>query len=435
MKTMYKFLSIFSLITILALTFATPAYAFDGRSGDNVVIKNGEVIEDDVYVGASTFVLDGTIKGDLVVFAETITINGTVEGNLIAAGQSIIINGTVTHAARIAGALLQIGKTATIGGDVIAGGASLEAQKGSAVKGDLVVGSAQTLLDGNITGDVKAGTGALELNGEVDGNVAAEVGEHEGNGPSPSMYMPNSKINFPTVKPGFTIAEGAKIKGNLDYTLSKDITIPVNAVDGKVTRNTPVVEPVKAQPTTAQKAMTWTFNLIRTIITLIIFGLFLGWLAPTFVKSLVEKVQTQAIPSLGWGLITYAAFFFAILVIIVAMVAGGILFGVLTLGGMSGTIIWLGILVIFAMILGFVLITAFLTKIVVAQLSGKLILARFKPTLAEHKVWPLVIGVVLIALLVAIPFIGWLFGVFIMFVGLGALWIWGRDFMQARKPV
>jgi hypothetical protein len=117
------------------------------------------------------------------------------------------------------------------------------------------------------------------------------------------------------------------------------------------------------------------------------------------------------------------------------MVAGGILFGVLTLGGMSGTIIWLGILVIFAMILGFVLITAFLTKIVVAQLSGKLILARFKPTLAEHKVWPLVIGVVLIALLVAIPFIGWLFGVFIMFVGLGALWIWGRDFMQARKPV
>jgi cytoskeletal protein CcmA (bactofilin family) len=286
MKTMYKFLSIFSLITILALTFATPAYAFDGRSGDNVVIKNGEVIEDDVYVGASTFVLDGTIKGDLVVFAETITINGTVEGNLIAAGQSIIINGTVTHAARIAGALLQIGKTATIGGDVIAGGASLEAQKGSAVKGDLVVGSAQTLLDGNITGDVKAGTGALELNGEVDGNVAAEVGEHEGNGPSPSMYMPNSKINFPTVKPGFTIAEGAKIKGNLDYTLSKDITIPVNAVDGKVTRNTPVVEPVKAQPTTAQKAMTWTFNLIRTIITLIIFGLFLGWLAPTFVKAL-----------------------------------------------------------------------------------------------------------------------------------------------------
>jgi cytoskeletal protein CcmA (bactofilin family) len=435
MKTMYKFISIFSLIILLALAFATPARAFDGRSGDIVEIKSGEVVEDDVYVGASTFVLNGTVKGDLVVFAETITINGTVEGNLIAAGQSIIINGTVTHAARIAGALLQVGKTATIGGDVIAGGASLEAQKGSTVKGDLVVGSAQTLLDGIINGDVKAGTGALELNGEVGGNVAAEVGEHEGGGPSPSMYMPNSKINFPTVKPGFTIAEGAKIKGNLDYTLSKDITIPANTIDGKVTRTAPVVEPVKAQPTPAQQAMTWTFNLIRTIVTLIVFGLLLGWLAPTFMKSLMEKIQTQTAPSFGWGLITYAAFFFAILVIIVVMVTGGILFGVLTLGGMSGTIISVGILALFALILGFVLVTAFLTKIIVAQLSGKLILTRFNPTLAEHKVWPLVIGVVIIALLAAIPFIGWLFGVFVMFIGLGAIWIWARDLIQVRKAV
>ena len=272
MKTIYKLISIFSLIALLALAFATPARAFDGRSGDNVEIKAGEVIEDDVYVGANTFVLDGTIKGDLVVFAQSITINGTVDGNLIAVGQSIIINGTVTHAARIAGALLQVGKTATIGGDVVAGGASLEAQNGSTVKGDVVVGAGQTLLEGNVAGDVKAGTGALELTGEFGGNVNAQVGDPEAGGPSPSMYMPQSNIQFPTVKPGFTIADGAKIKGNLDYTQSKDIKIPANAVGGKVTRTAPVVESAKIQPTPAQLAMTWTFNLIRTIVTLIVLG-------------------------------------------------------------------------------------------------------------------------------------------------------------------
>jgi hypothetical protein len=115
------------------------------------------------------------------------------------------------------------------------------------------------------------------------------------------------------------------------------------------------------------------------------------------------------------------------------MIAGGILFGVLTLGGMSGTIIWLGILAIFAMIVGFVLVTAFLTKIIVAWLSGKLILARINPALAEHKVWPLVLGAVLVALVIALPFVGWLFGMFVMFIGLGALWIWGRELLQARK--
>jgi len=41
--------------------------------------------------------------------------------------------------------------------------------------------------------------------------------------------------------------------------------------------------------------------------------------------------------------------------------------------------------------------------------------------------------VALIALLVALPYVGWLFGVLIMFIGLGALWIWGRELMQARK--
>ena len=179
--------------------------------------------------------------------------------------------------------------------------------------------------------------------------------------------------------------------------------------------------------------MTWTFDLLRTIVTLIIFGLLLGWLAPMFMKALMEKLQSQPAASLGWGLVAYAAFFFAILVVIVAMIAGGILFGVLTLGGMSGTIIWLGILALFVMVVGFVLVTAFLTKIIVAWLGGKLILARFNPALAEHKVWPLVIGVVLVALIIALPFVGWLFGILVMFIGLGALWIWGRELMQARK--
>ena len=147
----------------------------------------------------------------------------------------------------------------------------------------------------------------------------------------------------------------------------------------------------------------------------------------------MEKVQSRPAASLGWGVVAYAAFFFAILVVIVAMIAGGVLFGVLTLGGLSGTVIWLGILTLSTMIVGFVLITSFLTKIVVAWLTGKLILARFNPALAENKVWPLVIGVILIALIIALPYIGWLFGILIMFIGLGALWIWGRERMQTSK--
>ena len=85
MKPINKFLSIFSVLSLLVMTFTTSALAFDGLEGGDVVIKADEVIEDDVYVGAANFTLEGTIKGDLIVAGTNITINGTVDGDLIAA--------------------------------------------------------------------------------------------------------------------------------------------------------------------------------------------------------------------------------------------------------------------------------------------------------------------------------------------------------------
>jgi len=78
---------VFSLLAILVLTFTRPASAFDGRSGENIVIKSDEVIDDDLYVTAGTFVLDGTVNGDLIVVGQTLTINGKVDGDVMAAGQ------------------------------------------------------------------------------------------------------------------------------------------------------------------------------------------------------------------------------------------------------------------------------------------------------------------------------------------------------------
>ncbi|HEY5982729.1 MAG TPA: hypothetical protein VIU38_04590, partial [Anaerolineales bacterium] len=54
------------LLTLaMLLGVATPAFAFDGRGGDRVSIPAGEVVNDDLYVGANDFVLNGTINGDL----------------------------------------------------------------------------------------------------------------------------------------------------------------------------------------------------------------------------------------------------------------------------------------------------------------------------------------------------------------------------------
>ncbi len=438
MKTSTKIFSIFTLLAVLMLAFATPVLAFDGRSGNDITIEADEVVEEDLYVTAENFTLEGSVKGDLIVVGSNIVINGTVDGDLLAMGQSIVINGTVTGDVRIAGAALQIGKTASLEEDLLAGGASLETKDGSTIGGELVFGSGQSLLAGDVAGDVLAGTGSLDLRGEFGGNVTVEVGEaNQSNGPAPSIYMPNVSISMPAVAPGFTIGKEAIIKGNLVYTQSKDVEIPATVVGGKITRNEPVMDAeyhnTYVPPTPTQLALKWVFDLFRTIITLILIGLLIGWMAPKFVNSLSEKIQSTPIASLGWGVVAYAAFFFTILLVLVAMIIGGLFFGVLTLGGVSGSILWIGLLAIFALTVSFVLVTSFLTKIIVAWLGGKMIFKAVNPVLAEHKIWPLILGVIIVALITSLPLIGWLFGLVIMFLGLGALWTWGRETWQVRK--
>lgn len=447
MKTIHKFLSVFSLLALLAMTFATPALAFDSRGGDKVVIKSDEIIEDDLYVTANEFVLDGTVKGDLFVFAQTITINGTVDGDLLAMGQAVIVNGTVTDDARVAGAVLQIGKDASIGSDLVGGGGSLEAKSGSAIAGELVFGAGQALLDGDVSGDVLAGTVALELGGSFGGDVQAYVDATEDTQSAPpmNMFMTDIPITLPSVEPGLTVNDSAQIAGDLKYTSTIDLPIPSGAVEGKVTRTLPQVsaEATYVPPTPADKVGTWALDMLRTIVTLILFGLLLGWLFPAFMKALPEKVKAQPWASLGWGAIAWAAFFFGLFAVVLVMIFGGMVFGFLTLGGLSGSIIWLGILTLFAATILFALAASYLTKIVVGDMMGKWILNRTRPALAEHKTWPMVIGVTVLIVtielfrfpLLPIGFFGWLINFSVILCGLGALWIWGREKIQARKAV
>jgi cytoskeletal protein CcmA (bactofilin family) len=443
MNRVSKLFVVFSLLALFLLTLTTPASAFDGRSGENVIIKSDEVIDDDLYITAGTFVLDGTVNGDLIALGQTITINGKVDGDVMAAGQTVLVNGTVTGAVRMAGSVLLLGEQASVGGDVIATGYSLETRAGSTIGQDLVFAGGQILLAGDVARNVQAATSALELRGAVGGNVDADVGETDAGyaGPSPTLFMPESPVPVPTVNPGLTIAQSAKVEGNLKYKQSRELVFPAGAVAGKATRTQPATNTAVAPPeTTGQRVLTWGLNALRASVTLILIGLFLLWLFPNFMQGWSRRLQSAVWPSLGWGVAAYIIFFLALLLIAVLIVLGGLLFGVLTLGGVAGTIISVGVLSFLALILGFVLVTSFVAKVVFSQALGRWLLARVNSPLVEHRFWPMVIGVVVTVVVIALfrfPLIPGFLGTFLNFVvilfGLGALWLWGRERL-ARRP-
>lgn len=445
MQRIHKFLSVFMLAALLALMGSTPAYAFDGRGGDRVVIASGEVINDDLYVGAQEFVLEGTVKGDVTAFAQTVTINGKVEGDLMTAAQTVAVYGEVTGTIRMAGSALFVAETAKIGGDLVGAGYSLEVQPGTAIGQDLVFAGQQILLAGDVTRNVKVATAAFELRGKVDGDVTAEVGDaSQASAPiPPTMFMPQITVAIPGVKPGLTVAPSASITGNLQYTQSQDLAIPAGAVLGKVIRTLPSTTsqtPVR-QETSAQKVGKWALGFLRHSITLILIGLFLLWLFPTFMRSLSENLRTKPLPSLGWGAVAWVAFFFAVLAVIAVTIIAAIVFGLLTLGQLSGTVVWLGLVALFGLIVAFVLLTTFVAKVVFGIALGKWIFTQFHSSLAEHRYWPMVVGVLItlaVTALLSFPlipgFLGWLVNLAVVLLGLGALWLWGLE-RRAKQPV
>ena len=438
-----RLLFVFVLTILLALTLITPAYAFDGRGGDKVVIEAGQVINDDLYVGAQEFVLDGTVNGDLIVFAQAVTINGKVDGDLMTAAQTVAVNGEVTGSVRMAGSVLQLGDKARIGGDIVSAGYSLEAKQGSTVGKDIVFAGGQLLLAGDVARNVQVATGAFDLRGKIGGDVNAQVGEADQGraGPPPSIFMPQMAISAPNLKPGLTIASSAAIAGNLKYTQSQDVSIPAGVVSGNVTRTAPAPNRAEThEETTSAKLVKWGLNLIRNTITLVLIGLLLLWLFPFFMRGLSDQLVAKPLASLGWGAVAWAAFFFVLLLIIAVTVIGAILFGLLTLGQLTGTLIGLGLLALFGLIVGFVLVTTFVAKIVFGVSLGKWILTRTNSPLAEHRYWPMLLGVLIIVAVTALltfPLIpgilGGLLNFAIVLLGLGALWLWGSTRLAQRR--
>ncbi len=416
---------VLTLLVLATLLVVPTARAFESRGGDKIVITADEVIDDDLYVGANVFVLEGTINGDLVVGATDITINGTVTGDVWAGGQSIVVNGTVQDDVHAAANALIIGAAAQIGDDLIAAAYSLEMEPGSELAGSLVYAGYQSLIAGTVGEDVNLAGNAVELRGEIEGDVKVDVsGAKEGITFAPLNFIPNMP-RVPSVEPGLTLGEEALIGGSLIYAATEALDIEEGVVAGEVEFEE---EPVAPEQRRAARpaALTWLLRTIRRIVALIIVALLLAWLIPTLLKRPALEVQARPGPSVGWGALIFFLFPLAVLLLAGIIILLAILLGIISLGNLTGSVIMLGIAGVLALVVSFGLAVTYLTKAILGYWGGHFILSRLNSDWAAKPVLVTLVGVILVALLISIPFLGWLFSLIINLFGLGALWLWLR---------
>ena len=429
-KIFLIFIPIFLVVTI---GFSAAATARAVEFDHDGVVEEGEVIDDDLFIGGDTIEINGTVNGDVFAGGSVVLVNGTINGSLATGAQSVYINGDVSGSIYAGSSTMTLDKDAQVGRNVYYGGFNLTAKDGSYIGRDLLVGAYQALLAGEVSRDIRAAVGALEIDGVVGNDVIAEVASpSEDQGP---MYYSRPPGVETVVPAGIRISEDAAIGGKLTYKSSQNqadaIAITpaggidyeyVSPADSKVD-----VDEGRKVGTSALVA-TWLVKRVRMFITLLLLGSLVVWQLPSLLEKVESKSREETLPSFAWGLVSVVVVYLGAVLAAGLIIAGAIFFGVITLGELAKVILTVGFTSMGLILAAFGLLLSYGSKIVIAYLVGKLLLKWLAPKFEGHMIWPLLIGLLLYTFLRAIPFgFGWVIGFTGTMIGLGAMWLTYRD--------
>lgn len=433
----WKVALVAGLALLLILADIKPGWAFEARSGREVVLPAGEIVADDLYVAGNTITIDGLVRGDLIAAGNTIIINGSIEGDLISVGQVIRLNGQVTDDVRLAAAALVLGRNTYVTDDLIAVGYSLEMIEGAVVLGDLVYAGSQMLLAGNIAGNVVTNVRGLELRGAVSGDVRASVGTPQDTpGFSPLIFLPNAPAT-PDVPGGLTLGNQAMVEGNLIYSSTEPLELPQETVAGEIIyqRRAATTNPEEIDESTIFGTRAWFLRHFRNLIASLLVALILVRVTPNLVQRSAAALHYKPLQSLLWGVASFLGIFVAIIIVLTVMILLALMLGWATLNSLAWMVVALGLLIIFTLVVLFSFAAGYAAEIIVAYLGGRLILARVNPNWARDRYASLVLGVTLLVALTAIPYVGEVIHLLAILFGLGAFWVLEQEILPPHLLV
>jgi cytoskeletal protein CcmA (bactofilin family) len=352
------------VILAIALTPLTTAAATQQTElGGKVRRAGGEVV---IPAGE-------TVQGDLIASAGTVRVDGRVDGDLVASGGQVIVAGTVT--------------------------------------GDALIGAGSTTVSGEVDGDLRAGTGQARIEGRVNEDVLLGAGQA-------------------------TITSGSQIGGDLIFASGRmqmdgAVAGSVLGSTGNYTRDGSVgdservnlAEPAgeEREPTVADRVV----DGVRRYVSILVIGVLLLWLLPRLFRGAADSARSRPLPSLGIGILGFIGVIVGLILLLLVTVLVAVVLGLLGLGSLTGVTVFGGLLVAAIVVFLFVLAIAFAAQAVVGLALGHLVLRgegrSFPSTLGA-----LALGVLVVVLVAAIPFVGGWIEALLVLLGLGALLLMAR---------
>ena len=288
-----------TVIGVVLLVMTTGGALAATLAGDDAYrLPTGQVLEDNLYVTASEIIIDGTLDGDLVAMGGYIEVNGEIRGDVLAMGGGIVINGPVAGDVRIAGGGLTL--NGAIDGDLVSAGGGgafpgavaipieldgRQIQQGThltaraSVGKDALMAGGTGVIEGTIAGTLWAAMGAIQLDGTVGGDANLYSGQ-------------------------ITVGESAQIDGVLRYT-TDSAAAPVipGGVATSVEPVTPAPTPAAPPPSLAEQLLTWTIDVARALLGLLVVGWVLVKMTPDFTQHALAVMNARALAAFGVGLL------------------------------------------------------------------------------------------------------------------------------------
>ena len=162
-------------------------------------------------------------------------------------------------------------------------------------------------------------------------------------------------------------------------------------------------------------------NRLLEFVTLLVIGSLLLWLTPwrlaDWVKRSTKKPWLLMLYGLGYIIIAFAGS--AIIWSLIIIVAYGL--AVIRFTNLAFLVGALGTLAVGLAFFIFILFAFYVSKVVVADMLGGLILRKLAPKASIHRFWPFLLGLFLYVLLVSIPYLGFVLSFLAVLLGFGAI--------------
>lgn len=365
------------LVMVVALCGLSVVVVAQQFGADTTVrVAAGETRQGDLYAAGELIEVAGRLEGDLIAAAQRIRTTGTVTGDLFVAGRTVDIRGPVGDSTRAAGDEVTV--AASIDGDLVTAGGACQILEGARVTGGFTAACGAVQLDGTVDGDIRAAGGLVIISGTVGGAATIRADR-------------------------IVLEPGARIVGDLDYEARTPLTPEEAArVEGEVRFDEVVDE--ESPGLTAGSFLFWGWQTGAALLAGLLGVALFRRLLPQLASAVAENTTTGA-------LLGFAAFL---------MVPAGAAIVMITVIGIP---VGLVALLLFAVAL-------YLAKLPIAVWAGGQLLARAgRPDASPYLAMGL--GVIVLYILFALPYVGWLVWLGATWLGLGAMVLSGRSRLQA----